>query len=541
MRKERLPPLLRQLQNLSLLRHFSERESNLILFFLGTLCYKFSFETLSGAIGLTILTRLERHPLGATTILSLLAITFGISQSISSTFVEGFLKKVRATRLYSMALLFFSLLILIIIILEASTGGTITVAGYWTPWITFPIFVFIGFNVGVIEVVRKIVPATILGNSKSVTLKRLNASIHIIYECAGTAGAFLSSVFIEKLGSVYALCHMPLFFTICTVFLFFISTKGQQKTEDQPKTFNPSVSAMDVPSLTPQRPKWSQRAKSFSIRVGVAVKNYFKSMFIGAKIVLTSRYYIWLIPCFVLPQTLHKLIDNIFLPAFAKMILKRGSYSGIMLGGSNFGELLGAGLLFLLAKKVKKPTIWILMDALFLNLMWIFPFLSFDAKTGNNLIFAICIVPAMMLISGSFAASDCAQIAYIQSTVPHKVNEQTGVNELASVMSFLYSCYIMITTFVVFGLSQGIDRFNDDKRPEFGFMTICLVLTILSVVISTSYLLVAKVKTSNEEEEQQQKQEEEKELSKNPIKEDSSRADSAEEHDPKDSVTLYHV
>ncbi|KAG2378176.1 hypothetical protein C9374_008319 [Naegleria lovaniensis] len=58
---------------------------NLILFFLGTMCFKFSYETLSGAIGLTILTRLEGHPVGATTILSLLTITFGISQSISST------------------------------------------------------------------------------------------------------------------------------------------------------------------------------------------------------------------------------------------------------------------------------------------------------------------------------------------------------------------------------------------------------------------------------------------------------------------------
>ncbi|KAF0974876.1 hypothetical protein FDP41_006350 [Naegleria fowleri] len=483
---------------------FRKRVTNLILFLLGTMCFKFSYETLSGAIGLTILTRLENHPLGATTILSLLTITFGISQSISSTLVEGFLKQVRATRLYSMALLFFSLLILTMIVLEATTGGTLTEAGYWSPWIIFPIYVFIGFNIGVIEVVRKVIPASILGNSESSTLKRLNASIHIIYEVAGTIGAFLSSVFIEKLGSIYALCHIPLFFTLGAVFLFFISSKCD--TQEQSEN-DDSVSENHF-DLSPQRERFA-----ILRRVGIAVKNYFKSMFIGAKIVLANRYYIWLIPCFVLPQTLHRLIENIFLPAYAKMILKKGSYSGIMLGGSNFGELLGAGLLFLLAKKVKKPTIWILMDALFLNLMWIFPFLTFDETTNNNLIFAICIVPAMVLTSGSYAAGDCTQIAYIQSTLSDEVNEQTGVNELAAVMSFLYSCYIIITTFVVFGLSQGIDRFNAEKRPEFGFMTICIVLTVLSVVIVALYLLFTKIKPTHEEEEEERKKEEISELS----------------------------
>ncbi|KAG2378174.1 hypothetical protein C9374_008317 [Naegleria lovaniensis] len=160
-----------------------------------------------------------------------------------------------------------------------------------------------------------------------------------------------------------------------------------------------------------------------------------------------------------------------------------------MLGGSNFGELLGAGLLFLLAKKVKKPTIWIILDAVFLNLMWIFPFLTFDEKTDNNLIFAICIVPAMVLTSD-------------------EANEETGVNELAAVMSFLYSCYIIITTFIVFGLSQGLDRFNAEKRPELGFMTICILLTVLSFIICALYLLFAKIKPTPEEEELERKNQE---------------------------------
>jgi len=121
---------------------------NLSLFLFGTMFFKFSYETLSGAIGLTILNRLDGHPLGATTILSLLTIIFGVSQSVSSSLVESLLKKVRATRLYCMSLVFFALLIGVIIILEATTGGTLQQSGTWNPWIIFPIYIFIGFSIG---------------------------------------------------------------------------------------------------------------------------------------------------------------------------------------------------------------------------------------------------------------------------------------------------------------------------------------------------------------------------------------------------------
>ena len=143
------------------------------------------------------------------------------------------------------------------------------------------------------------------------------------------------------------------------------------------------------------------------------------------------------------------------------------------------------------------------IDSLFLNLMWIFPFLTFDEATNDNLIFAICIVPAMVLISGSWAAGDISQIAYLQSTLSDEPNEKTGVNELAAVMSFLYSCYIVLTTLVAFGLSQAVDRFKESGHPEFGFMTICIVMSVISFVICVIYLTVAKFKPSIHDDQQQ--------------------------------------
>ena len=241
------------------------------------------------------------------------------------------------------------------------------------------------------EVVRKIIPASILGNSDSASLKRLNATIHIAYEIAGTVGAFLSSVFIEELGTIYALCHMPVCFLIAATFFFFIDLKRREQIIEGSNDKKKDDQEGDIKEL-PLSQGFGTKLLNFFKGIGSSIKGYFMSMWIGAKITLTNRYYLWLIPCFVVPQVLHRLIENIFLPAYAKKILQKGSYSGIMLGGSNFGELCGAGVLLLFAKRVKKPTIWITLDSLFLNLMWIFPFLTFNPETNDNLIFAICIV-----------------------------------------------------------------------------------------------------------------------------------------------------
>ncbi|KAL9648065.1 hypothetical protein ABK040_012119 [Willaertia magna] len=539
---------------------------NLILFLLGTMFFKFSFETLGNAIGLTILKRLDGHPLGATTILSILTILYGVAQSISSTFVEGLTKKIRPTRIYSIVLFYFAILIIILIIIEASTGGTLTKAGAWSPWILYPIHINIGLCVGVIEVVRKIIPSAIVGGENTLesssTLKRLNAGIHICYELAGTVGAFLSSVFIQNLGSIYATCHMPVTFFISGILLFFVSLKNtnvvdnvveenkiDNKDNNERKdtiitsattvntvanndtiTFNnntvtnnnSSSELIDATENSFNHTNNTATSTSTIIEnnnsifiyrfkkalkwIWIQIKDYFMSLFIGAKITCCNRYYLWLIPCFVLPQVLHRIIENIFLPTFATKILHEGSYSGIMLGGSNFGELCGAGILLIFAKYVKKPTIWIIGDALFLNLMWIFPFLTFseqhkDPTTGNpigtptNLIFSICIIPAMVLVSGSWAAGDITQLAYLQSTLSEE--STNGINHLAAVMSFLYSCYVLLMTFIVFGLSQAVDRFTERGQTSFGFMTICIVLSVCSVSIVIIYLLFAKFRPIN--------------------------------------------
>jgi hypothetical protein len=43
----------------------------------------------------------------------------------------------------------------------------------------------------------------------SAKLQRMDATVHIFYEVAGTAGAFASAPIIDALGYVYALITLP--------------------------------------------------------------------------------------------------------------------------------------------------------------------------------------------------------------------------------------------------------------------------------------------------------------------------------------------
>jgi hypothetical protein len=52
---------------------------------------------------------------------------------------------------------------------------------------------------------------------------------------------------------------------------------------------------------------------------------------------------------------LHRFVENSLAPAFAKRVLGTSAWSQIIVGGSNFGELLGALSVFLFADHVTTP------------------------------------------------------------------------------------------------------------------------------------------------------------------------------------------
>jgi hypothetical protein len=64
---------------------------------------------------------------------------------------------------------------------------------------------------------------------------------------------------------------------------------------------------------------------------------------------------------------LHRYLESGVGPAFARRVLGTSAWSQILVGGSNFGELLGALSVFMLATKIPTPIPWLRMDALALN------------------------------------------------------------------------------------------------------------------------------------------------------------------------------
>lgn len=67
-------------------------------------------------------------------------------------------------------------------------------------------------------------------------------------------------------------------------------------------------------------------------------KLFFKSIYIGAKIIFTDRRYIWLVPGYSFALYGHRYLENGIAPALAKRYFGNSAWSQIMVGGSNFGE-----------------------------------------------------------------------------------------------------------------------------------------------------------------------------------------------------------
>lgn len=70
----------------------------------------------------------------------------------------------------------------------------------------------------------------------------------------------------------------------------------------------------------------------------------------------------------------HRYLENGIAPIIAKSVFGNSAYSQIMVGGSNFGELLGAFSVFLMNDFVPTPIPWLRCDSLLVLIVWAFPF-----------------------------------------------------------------------------------------------------------------------------------------------------------------------
>ena len=210
-----------------------------------------------------------------------------------------------------------------------------------------------------------------------------------------------------------------------------------------------------------------------------------QSVYLGGKIIFTNRKYVWLFPCYCLQLYVHKYIENGIAPQIAKRYLNNSEWSQIIVGGSNFGELLGALAVFFLSRKILSPIIWLRFDCLLLFICWYIPFYNPSSVSITNAwIIAVSFIP----FGFGGAGNDVCITAHIQSVLSKPELKNENVSSLGAVMAFLYSSYIIIYAILNPLLGKYIDSvYNSQQtiRPALIY-TVGVQITIISIIIAAS-------------------------------------------------------
>ena len=125
------------------------------------------------------------------------------------------------------------------------------VYGNWDARILVFVFALAGVVAGGVELVRKVMPRVVLGDEAEESeggeggkkeavvrmgnkLRRMDAMVHIFYELAGTAGAFLSAYLDLRLGSNFAVVVVPGGWLLaCVVWLGMRVTRGVEEDVEE--------------------------------------------------------------------------------------------------------------------------------------------------------------------------------------------------------------------------------------------------------------------------------------------------------------------
>jgi hypothetical protein len=332
-----------------------------------------------------------------------------------------------------------------------------------------PIYCITGISYGMVELIRRIIPRDIVGSDEE-KLSRMDALVHVFYEIAGVSGAFTTGlVLIPRLGNNYAFIITPILFSLSSIICFFINSFGIKD---------------DIPN--DEIPGGIQNSKTNYLKS--ILKGFYlfiESVYLGGKIIFRNRKYIWLFPCYSLTLYVHRYIENGIAPQIAKRYLQNSEWSQIIVGGSNFGELLGALSLLFLTKKIRSPLFWLRLDSILLFIVWYIPFYNPSSISITN-----AWIVALSFIPFGFGASgdDVSLNAHIQSVLSKPQLKNKDVSTLGSVMAFLYSSYIILYAILNPLLGKYIDSIyntNQTIRPALIY-TVGVQITIISIIVAAS-------------------------------------------------------
>lgn len=426
---------------------------NILIYIAGIMLYKFGLEAFNGSVVALATNRydFDADKAGVTPkTFERVAVLTGLNQAfqcIGSILIAPLIKRYPTKLVLSAAICLFGLLTAVLLILDASTGGRMkpkdwlkthdkddfSYYGRYTTDGIIPIYCVTGIAYGMVELIRRVIPRDIVGGDVQ-KLRRMDAMVHIFYEIAGTAGAFTTAlVLIPTLGNNYSFLITPIFFTLAAGVWLCISNFNFVRQLEQPKV--------------------KKSTGAYILGIFTSVRLFFVSIFVGGRILFTSRKFFWLLPGYALALYGHRYLENGVAPVIARRYLGNSAWSQIMVGGSNSGELLGALFVFIFTNLVHTPMPWLRLDALTLLIVWYLPF-WYPAK---NVTSAWIVAATFIPVSFGWAAGDVSLAAYIQSSLAQLEGENKDVSALGAVMSFLYSTYIILYAVLSVVLGRHID------------------------------------------------------------------------------------
>lgn len=316
-----------------------------------------------------------------------------------------------------------------------------------------------------VELIRRVIPRDLVGGHIQ-KLRRMDSLVHIFYEISGTAGAFCTALaLIPHFGNNYSFIITPIFFAAASILWFFIQEASVP---------------MDSRALILE----SQPTYVKAVIGGFYL--FFESVWTGGKIIFTHRKFVWLLPGYAIALYGHRYLENAIAPAVARRYLGNSAWSQIMVGGSNFGELLGALFVFMFTNLVHTPMPWLRIDALALLIVWYLPFWH---PPRNDVGQAWIVAATFLPISFGWAAGDVSLAAYIQASLARIESRTQNVSALGAVMAFLYSSYIVIYAIASVSLGTYIDRVSDKNKDQIQpaiFNVAGIQFTIICVLVMTS-------------------------------------------------------
>ncbi|CAN9359570.1 unnamed protein product [Alternaria alternata] len=425
---------------------------NIAMYIAGIMMYKFGLEAFNGSVIALATNRYD--DLGERTHTSItfqrVGVLTGLNQAfqcVGSILIAPLIKRYPTKNVLACAVLIFALMSSLLLILDAATGGRFAPRGwpeddfsYYGDYNTdamIPIYCVCGIVYGMVELIRRVIPRDLVGGHIQ-KLRRMDSLVHIFYEISGTAGAFCTALaLIPRFGNNFSFIITPIFFAAASILWYFIQEAS-------------------IPKENTSLISESQPAYVKAVINGFYL--FFESIGTGAKIIFTHRKFIWLLPGYAVALYAHRYLENAIAPAVARRYFGNSAWSQIIVGGSNFGELLGALFVFMFTNLDDVAQAWI-VGATFLP------------------------------ISFGWAAGDVSLAAYIQASLARIESKTQNVSALGAVMAFLYSTYIVTYAIASVSLGTYIDRVSDRHNDQIhgAILNVGAVqFTIICVLVMTS-------------------------------------------------------